>query len=550
MGLRDRYFYVVGAAALAAAVVCGGLWERRTSGASAAFGTAGVSDQAVQTSFGEALDVVSANYAGTYEVETVNKSAIQGMLRTLDPHSTFFDSRDFSELKNEQQSHLIGIGVTINPRNGKVFILSAVPGTPAEKAGLRYGDQIVAIDGRSTENMSYAQVVANVRGELGKSVDISVDRVGVPNPVTFHIVRESVPLPSVRNAFMINPTVGYVGLTAGFSSTTDAELAQSITELREEGMQQLVLDLRRNPGGLLDEAIKVAQRFLPAGQRILVVRARDGGSRDERVYVSKNDNPETMPLVVLIDNNTASASEVVTGALQDHDRALVVGETSFGKGLVQTVFDLNFETGLTLTTAKYYTPTGRSIQRDYSNISMYDYYLHRTSSLPDNDHPQGEAVLTDLGRRMYGGGGITPDVKVPEQTASSARGRILGATFEFARYLVAGQVAGLREYKIDTVDYGHVLKGDEYKVPDRVIDAFRQFIAARQQDFPLTNAQIAANIDYVRNRIREELITAAYGAESGNQFFVQNDQTTQIAIASLHDAQTMAENARAQRDRQ
>ncbi len=513
-------------------------------------GVAGISDQGVQASFSEALDVVSTNYAGSYEIETINKAAIQGMLRTLDPHSTFFDSRDFSELKNEQQSHLIGIGVTINPRNGKVFILSAVPGTPAEKAGLRYGDQIVAIDGRTTENMSYSQVVANVRGELGKSVDISVERVGVPNPVTFHIVRESVPLPSVRNSFMINQTVGYVGLTAGFSSTTDAELAQSISELRGQGMEQLVLDLRRNPGGLLDEAIKVAQRFLPAGQRILVVRARDGGSRDERVYVSKNESPEKMPLVVLIDNSTASASEVVTGALQDHDRALVVGETSFGKGLVQTVFDLNFETGLTLTTAKYFTPTGRSIQRDYSNISMYDYYLHRTSSLPDHDQPQGEAVLTDLGRRMYGGGGITPDVKIPEQNASSVRGRILGATFEFARYLVSGQIPGLRDYRIDTVDYGHVLRGDEYKISDRVIDAFRQFLATRQQDFPLTNAQIAANLDYVRNRIREELITAAYGAEAGNQFFVQTDQATQIAIASLKDAQQMAENARALQDRQ
>ena len=491
---------------------------------------------------------MAANYAGPYEIEAANKDAIQGMLRTLDPHSSFFDAREFSELRNEQQSQLIGIGVTINARNGRVFILSAVPGTPAEKAGLRYGDAIVAIDGRQVTDWSYSQVVGGVRGELGKAVDITVERVGVPNPITFHIVRESVPLPTIRNHFMIDSTVGYVGLTAGFSSTTDAELARAVADLKSQGMQQLVLDLRRNPGGLLDEAVKVAQRFLPAGQKVLVVRARDAGAREERVYTSKNDSPETMPLVVLIDGGTASASEVVTGALQDHDRALVVGETSFGKGLVQTVFDLNFETGLTLTTAKYYTPTGRSIQRDYSKTSIYDYYLHRTSQA--GEEPQGEAVLTDLGRRVYGGGGITPDIKVSEPPPSSVRGRLFGATFEFVRNLVAGQFANLREYRVDTVEYSHKLRGDEFRVPDKVVDAFRQFVAQKSDPFSVTDAQITANLDYVRNRIREELITATYGAEAGNQFYVLNDAATQRAIEALPQARQLAENRRALSDRQ
>src|SRR6185369_1361310 len=404
MGIKERYFYGAAAVVLGAAVAVGGAWDRqvrsRTPG-----GTPALTDESVQNGFQNALEVVSEHYAGTYEVENANKFAIAGMLRTLDPHSTYFDAREFSELRNEQQSQLIGIGVTINQRNGRVFILSAVPGTPAEKAGLRYGDAITAIDGREVKDWQYQQVVGGVRGELGKPLDITVERLGVPSPITFHIVRESMPLPPIRNHFMMDSQIGYVGLTAGFSSTTDAELARAITDLKSQGMQQLVLDLRRNPGGLLDEAVKVAQRFLPAGQKILIVRAREGGSREERVYTSKNDNPETMPLVVLIDGSTASASEVVTGALQDHDRAIVVGDTSFGKGLVQTVFDLNFETGLTLTTAKYYTPTGRSIQRDYSKTSIYDYYLHRTSD--PSAEQQGEAVLTDLGRRVYGGGGIT-----------------------------------------------------------------------------------------------------------------------------------------------
>lgn len=548
MKVLDRVFLGFGAASLIAAVTFGGFWERQAS-ATYALGAL-PDDGGVQEAYTDALDVVKANYAGTPDIETVNKYAILGMLRVLDPHSSFLDSREFSELRNEQQSQLIGIGVTINPRNGRVYILSAVPGTPAEKAGLKYGDAIVAVDGKSTEDLAYGQVVAAVRGERGKSVAISVERVGVPEPVTLTIVRQSVPLPSIRNHFMMGPSVGYVGLTAGFSSTTDSELGQAILDLQSQGMQQLILDLRRNPGGLLDEAIKVAQRFLPEGERILVVRGREGGSREERVYASKNGSPETMPLVVLIDEGTASASEVVTGALQDHDRALVVGQTSFGKGLVQTVFDLNYETGLTLTTAKYYTPTGRSIQRDYASTSLYDYFLHRTKTLPDPDATLGEPMLTDLGRQVYGGGGIRPDIRVDEPAGTTLRGRLFGSTFEFARHLVAGQFPGLRQYRIETVTFTHHFKGDECKITDDVIAAYRTFLASRQKDFPVSDAQVMANLEYVRNRIREEVVTAAYGTDVGGQLNILNDVVAQRALEVMSQASEMAENARALRDRQ
>jgi carboxyl-terminal processing protease len=315
-------------------------------------------------------------------------------------------------------------------------------------------------------------------------------------------------------------------------------------------MQQLVLDMRRNPGGLLAEAIKVAQRFLPAGQRILVVKGRDGGSRGEVVYTSKAEEPETLPLVVLIDSDTASASEVVTGALQDHDRALVMGETSFGKGLVQTVFTLNFGTGLTLTTQKYYTPTGRSIQRDYSKVSLYDYYYQREETEGSEDDPKGDALLTDSGRRVYGGGGITPDIKVPPLEATPVRGRLFNATFEFARQLVAGQIEGLREFRIETTDYAHELRGDEYKITDKVIEAFKAFVAARPNEpYSVTGAQVDAHLEYVRNRLHEEVVTAAYGAEAGNQIFILNDVLARRAVDALPQARQLAENARALGDR-
>jgi carboxyl-terminal processing protease len=514
----------------------------------AAAGNAALTDAGVQEAYEEALQIVGASYAGDYAVDAVNKHAIQGMLRTLDPHSTFFDSREFSELRNEQQSQFYGIGVTINRRNGRIYVLAAIPGTPAEKAGLRYGDAIVAVDGKSAADWTPDQILENVRGELGKPVEITVERVGVPKPITVSITRASVPLPTVRNSFMLNPSVGYVALTGGFSSTTDQELARAIADLKGHGMEQLVLDMRRNPGGLLDEAIKVAQRFLPAGQKILVVRGRGGGQRGEVVYTSKNENPETMPLVILIDRGTASAAEVVTGGLQDHDRALVVGETSFGKGLVQTVFQLNFNTGLTLTTSKYYTPTGRSIQRDYSQISFYDYYMHRNNADLDAEPPRGEPLLTDSGREVYGGDGIAPDIRIPALESSPTRVRLFNATFEFARQLVAGQVEGLREYRVEEVDYDYELRGDEYRITDKVLEAFRRYLS-EHPDLGATTAQANENLDFVRNRIREEVITAAYGTDAGNRIFILNDPQAQGAIEALPQARQLAENLRARADR-
>jgi len=554
MVLKDRYLLAACSFIVILAVAFGpsiqNLLGKDRGTTRAATDIPAITDTNVRQTYEEALTIASREFAGAFEVETANKHAIQGMLHTLDPHSSFFDSREYAELRNEQQSQFYGIGVTINRRNNRLYILSALPNSPAGKAGLRYGDAIAAVDGKPTTDWTLSQALENVRGDLGEAVELTIERVGVPNPISVRIVRDSAPLPSIRNTFMLTDTIGYIGLVGGFSSTTDQELGEALANLKAEGMQQLVLDLRRNVGGLLGEAIKVAQRFLPAGQRILVVKGREGGSRGEVVYTSKNDDPETLPLVVLIDRETASASEVVTGALQDHDRALVMGETSFGKGLVQTVFTLNFNTGLTLTTQKYYTPTGRSIQRDYSKISFYDYYFQRDEEGDDEASPQGDALLTDSGRLVYGGGGITPDIKVPLPEASIIRGRLFNATFEFARQLVAGQVEGAREFKIDRVDTTHRLRGDEAKITDKVLDAFRAFLAAHPNEpYFVTDAQAEANLDYVRNRLYEEVITAAYGAESGNQIFIRNDQLTQRAVEALPQARQLAENARAAKDR-
>src|SRR5215470_13799655 len=353
--------------------------------------------------FKEALGAVQDEYAGSIDLERLGKYSIQGMLHQLDPHSAFFIKTEFDDVQTEQSSRIFGIGVTISRRYDRVYILGVTPGGPGHKAGLRYGDAILAVDKENVEDWTTEQVMHRVRGERGESLELSVERAGVPVPIVFHIKRDEVKLPSVRNTFVLpQSNVGYIALTGGFSSRTEEELSESMTRLRQEGMRDLILDLRGNPGGLLDEAVAVSKKFLGPSKNIVEVRGRDSQGSHSTYDVPESNVPESMPMVVLINRQTASASEIVAGALQDHDRARIVGENSFGKGLVQGVFHLWGGTGLLLTTAKYYTPSGRSIQRSYSDISFYDYYLNRSGEQPSG-FPQGNAFYTDLGGTVYGG---------------------------------------------------------------------------------------------------------------------------------------------------
>jgi carboxyl-terminal processing protease len=340
---------------------------------------------------------------------------------------------------------------------------------------------------------------------------------------------------------MVKPGIGYVLLLGNFPHTTEEEVVQAIDNLKAQGMRSLVLDLRNNPGGLLSQAVKVGSIFLQRGQTIVSIRGRD--SRFEsRTHESTNPSPEDMPLVVLINRNSASASEIVAGAIQDHDRGLIVGENSFGKGLVQTVFPLPYGSGLTLTTMKYYTPSGRLIQRDYSGLSYYEYYTHHHDK--NGQKPSSEAFRTDTGRDVFGGGGIKPDIEVKSPDATKVRGRIFNSTFEFARQLVAGQVAGLQQFKVGRTTYNHKLREDEYVITDKVVAAFKSFITSNE-NFKLTDAQFTENLTYIKRRIREEVVTAAYGTDVGNQVVLESDEQLLRAVDELPRARTLAENARA-----
>jgi len=506
----------------------------------------------VADEFKAALAKIQENYAGKADLEVLGKNSIQGMLHQLDPHSAFFTKSEFDDVQTEQSSRIYGIGVTIAKRYDHVYILSATPGAPGHRAGLRYGDAVIAIDKQPVDDWTSQQVMHRVRGEKGEPIEITVERAGAPGPITVRVTRDEVKLPSVRNAFMTGQGgTGYIALTGGFSSKTDEELTEALTQLKLEGMRQLILDLRRNPGGLLDEAIKVSTKFLAPGEKIVEVRGRDVESSAHTYEVPDNNVPDTMPMVILVDRETASASEIVAGALQDHDRALIVGENTFGKGLVQGVFHLWGGTGLVLTTAKYYTPTGRSIQRNYANVSFYDYYLNRSEErTPSASVQHGDALHTDLGRAVYAGGGINPDVELKAPPISS---RLFYGVFDFVRQLVAGQIQGMREYRVAECQYRSKVSADDlnrYPITDELIAAFRLHLSSKPQ-FNLSEERINAQLPYIRAQMRREIITAAYGPEAGDQVYLSDDVQFRKALESLDRARVLAENAsRARGERQ
>ena len=557
-----KFVITASAVILVAAIIGGTIGSARRFSSLTSIGaknTYRVADE-IERDYNEAIDTITSNYSGDIDHEKATQAAIQGMLSTLDPHSAYFPYNEFKKLKEDQDSRFFGIGVTIVQHRDGVYVQSAVEGTPAAKLGLRYGDRILEVDGKDAREWSSEQVSKNVRGALGEPVTLKVERAGSEAPLYFTIVRDAVPLLTIRNAYIIRPGTGYIGLTGGFQRSSDEELAKAMKRLEEQGMRQLVLDLRGNPGGLLDQAIEVASEFLPRGQVVVSVKGRTEYSQPF-IYKSTGADPATLPLVILINRNSASASEIVAGAIQDHGRGLIVGETSFGKGLVQRVFQLPFNTGLTLTTARYYTPYGRSLQRDYSSGSLYDYYTrHDPSDTPPppgprnlesplalaspTPHPHsGPAVQTAVGRVFYGGGGITPDIEVKEPAHTPVRLRIAEAAFHFTRQLAAGVVPGLESYKVDKVQYGKNVKPTDLAITERVVDAFRNFVRT-QPDNQVQPAQIDEELEFAKLRLRQEIITAAFSNDAGARVLLDSDAQVLRALEALPDAKRLADNAR------
>jgi carboxyl-terminal processing protease len=502
---------------------------------------------AVAQDFEEALKVVGENYVDGNKIDynTVYKSSIMGMLRVLDPHSNYFDKEEFDEMKTDQRSEYFGIGASIQnyavADSVDTYIAATFQNAPASRAGLRYGDRIDAVDGVSMHAKSSAEVRDKIRGPRGSHVKLTITHANTGKADLVEIVRDAVSQPSVPDAYMIRPGVGYIDMTHGFNYDTAEGLQAALDFLHARGMNSLVLDLRNNPGGFLEQAIHVAETFLPSGQLILTQKGRNGMNNDH-TYDSRNPDPDRTPLVILVNDYTASASEIVAGAMQDHDRALIVGQTSFGKGLVQSIIPLEGGAGLTLTSAKYFTPSGRLIQRDYSDGGFYN-YIYRGGTLREKDDqskPAGPASRTDTGRPVYGGGGITPDEMIKPQLLSPLQGRLRDPLFFFSRDVATGRIPGLEKYKVDrAIEFGHDLDATDYPMNDVVFNAFKDYVA-KDANWKTFTPVLDRNRSFIEQQIRFQLATAAYGTVSAVQVLTKEDPQIAKAIEVVPRARDLA----------
>jgi carboxyl-terminal processing protease len=483
-------------------------------------------------SFTNVYALVEQNYAEPIQGEKADTAiydgAIPGMLRVLDPHSNFYDPKAYAKMREDQHGRYYGVGMVIQQQYGKVYVVAPYEGTPSFRAGIRPGDvisavdgKLVSVDGKIPDGLTSSDQVAKaLKGPKGTHVQATMIREGQANPLVFDLVRDEIPHPSVDLHYEIRPGIGYIHLTQ-FQETTAQEVIEAIDGF--SNLKGLVLDLRGNPGGLLSQAVDVCDHLLTKGQSIVSQRGR--AYPDQNYTATHGNGGKTFPIVVLVNRSTASAAEIVSGALQDHDRALIVGETTFGKGLVQTVYNLSENTGLALTTYHYYTPSGRLIQRNYSGVSLYDYYYNHAGAQPA-DTTNREVKLTDAGRTVYGGGGITPDEKIESPKSNHFQDLLLSKSvfFHFAAHYLANR----------TVDRN-------FEVNDAVLNEFKQYLSSEKIDY--TAADLDGVMDWLKVSIKEKIITSQFGQLQGLRTLADWDPEIQKALTFLPEAQALEDTA-------
>ena len=472
--------------------------------------------------FTKAYAVVEDNFAGPVSAdESIYKGAIPGMLRTLDPHSNFFDPRDYKLLREDQRGHYYGVGMQVGLRNGKTVVMAPFPGSPAYKAGLRPGDTIETVDSKPANNLTTTEVADLLKGPRGTPVTIAVSRVGASDLLTFSLVRDEISRKSVEDPFWLEPGIAYVKILQ-FGEDAGKELDDGLRRLGEGNIKGLVLDLRDNPGGLLNEGVSVAGHFLEKNQLIV---SQHGRASADRPYVARDGNHgRDYPIVVLVNRGSASAAEIVSGALQDHDRAWIMGETTFGKGLVQTVYPLQEETGLALTTAHFYTPSGRLIQRDYTNKPFYEYYYNRDSHAQNPN----DVKTTDSGRTVYGGGGITPDQNYDAPKMDALESQLYrDGLFEFTRSYFATHSATLSK---DWVPEASTLED----LHDYLLQHGTKF----------TEAAFTTDHEWIARNLAKEMYTTAFNVDVASQMFERTDPEVHRASEAMPQAAALVEGAR------
>ncbi len=474
-------------------------------------------------SFTKAYNVVEENFAEPVNADkAIYNGAIPGMLRTLDPHSNYYDTHTFAIMREGQRGNYYGVGMKVGVRNGKATVFEPFKGSPAFKAGLRPGDYMKSINDKPTSAMGQNEVADTLKGPRGTQVKIEVERDGVKDPLIFNVTRDSITRLSVPDAISLGNGVWYIWIEE-FDEPTSRELTANLDRIGEKNIKGLILDLRDNPGGLLDQAVAVSDKFLAKDD---VIVSHHGRSSPEKVYTaSKGNHGYNYPIVVMVNRSSASAAEIVSGALQDHDRAWIFGDNTFGKGLVQTVYPIIENSGLALTTAKYYTPSGRLIQRDYSHTSFFDYYYKANTEARNLQ----DVKMTDSGRTVYGGGGISPDEKFLPAKLDKFQIDMLRKTefFNFAAYWL-----GSTNPKIDK----------SWSPTTAVVDAFHQYLMKNKVEF--TEADFTQHLDWIKHEIQYEVFFSALSSEDSRVFKKITDPAVAKAVEDLPKAQALLNSAK------
>jgi carboxyl-terminal processing protease len=490
--------------------------------------------------FTAALSAIEANYVEPVESEKLVYGAINGMLTTLDPHSSFMDPRQYAQMRERQEGRYYGLGISIVVVDGDITVASIFEGSPAYKKGMRRGDIVARIGGEDAKGWTSDQAVKKLRGPKGTTVALSIKRRGYDRLIDLEVARDEINIPTIPAAFMIDELTGYIRLQ-DFAENTDRDLGVALRDLSNKGMRRILLDLRGNPGGPLDQAIRVASRFLPKGSLIVYTSGRIPNS-DQHYRATEGNQYTEQPIVVLVNRNSASASEIVAGALQDHDRGLIVGETTFGKALVQSVYSISQRAGLALTTAHYYTPSGRLIQRPWDG--SFDEYLSYSLREQGNERvrPESELRYTDAGRKVYGGGGVEPDRRMegPIEGFNPSRfGRGLYARQAFASYAQKFSAEGDNRIALQSTERRTVTR--DFEVDDEMLRDFRAHLTAEQ--VKIDEEAFVRDLTFIRAMIKYEIDIALFGVSTARRSLVRYDPQVQYALQQFVEAERLTQMA-------
>jgi carboxyl-terminal processing protease len=488
--------------------------------------------------FTAALSAINSHYIEPLPSDRLVYGAIGGMLETLDPHSSFFDPKQYAQMREQQEGHYYGIGLKILTINGDVTAMSVFEGSPAAQAGIRYGDIISKVEGQSAKGWTTEQTAAKLKGPRGTKVNITISRPGYDKPIDLAVTRDEVHIVTVAGVFMLGPDTGYLRLT-DFSETSGQEVHDALETLEKQGMKKLVFDLRDNPGGALDQAIVVANQFLPKGDMIVYTRGRIQNVDED--YHATSDPAFSGPMMVLVNRDSASASEIVTGALQDHDRALVVGETTFGKALVQSVYRISEGAGLALTTGHYFTPSGRMIQRPWdSSFDEYLTYTLRDQTGQQRQHLPSQLKYTDAGRKVYAGGGIEPD-KFYDGDRSGFNptrfGRALVARSEFLNF--AERFAAQGDTRLTAASAGKKRLSRGFTVDDAMVNDFKSML--RTEKMKIDEDSFSKDLPFIKAMIHYEIDDALWGIVEAQKNLIAVDPQAQYAVTQMPEAVNLRE---------